>query len=488
MVDTTVFAPVIGLEVHAQVLTRSKMFCGCSADYSGSPANTHVCTVCGGMPGALPVINRRAVESAVLTARALHCTVDARSKFDRKNYSYPDLPKGYQITQYDLPIGHDGWLEFESGSDLLRCGIIRVHLEEDTGKSIHGGGENEAGSLIDYNRSGVPLMEIVSAPDLASPLAARQYFATLRQVLMYLGVCDGNLQEGSMRADVNVSVRAQDGTAGTKVEIKNLNSFRAVERALDFEIARQRAVLADGELVIQETRGWSEAGEATVPQRTKEQAQDYRYFPEPDLPPLVFPPAYVEEIETRMPEMPHQRRERLIHEYQLAAATAALLTDDPSLATFFETAVRAAPAASARTIGHWLTGDVMRLRAESGTSIEASALTPFALARLVEMVEAGVISAIAAKDVLPVLYREGGDPDEIAERLDLLQLSDESALAGLVDTVLADNARLVDLYRAGKTSVLQALVGGVRQASGGKADPVRTAQLVAERLKGEEAG
>lgn len=474
--------PVIGLEVHAQVLTCSKMFCGCDAKYAGAPPNTHVCAVCSGMPGALPVANRRAVQGAILASLALHCTVGERSKFDRKNYSYPDLPKGYQITQFDMPIGHDGWLSFDVGGHTQRCSIVRVHLEEDTGKSIHTRAEGSESSLIDYNRSGIPLMEIVSAPELVSPESAREYFSTLRRILLYLRVCDGNLQEGSMRADVNISLRRPGGAMGTKVEIKNLNSFRAVERALAHEIARQRSVLEDGGHLTQETRGWSEKDELTVPQRTKEYAHDYRYFPEPDLPPLLFTPEYIDGIRGMLPEMPVQRRARFEHDHGLSPASAALLTEERALADFFEASVQAAGEVPPATVANWVTGEVLRLRADSGRPLAESELSPAAFGRLLAMVHRGAISVIAAKDVLAILFSSGGDPDSIAVRLNLWQISDETELDGLVEDVLAANQQLVALYREGKTNVLQALVGKVRQVSRGRADPVRTAGLLRRHL------
>jgi aspartyl-tRNA(Asn)/glutamyl-tRNA(Gln) amidotransferase subunit B len=475
--------PVIGLEIHAQILTRSKMFCTCSAAYAGAEPNTHVCAVCGGMPGSLPVINARAVEGTVLTAVALNCVVPRHSKFDRKNYSYPDLPKGYQITQYDLPIGRTGWLEYEVEGATRRCGIVRVHLEEDTGKSVHTreNGEGEA-SFIDYNRSGVPLMEIVTEPDLRAPAEARAFFASLRQVLMYLGVNDGNLQEGSLRADVNVSIRAESGELGTKVEIKNLNSFRAVERALAFEIERQATLLTAGERIEQETRGWSEGEEITLAQRSKEYAHDYRYFPEPDLPPLDLTPETVDALRVALPEMPLALRDRLVCDYGLNREVAEIFVEDRQLAEFFEAAVQGESAPNPVAVGNWLRGEVLRLSDDRETPLADSRLSPQNLAQLVRLVERKELSSTAAKEVLARMFETGEEAAAAARRLNKLQISDAGEIARFVDGVLAANADLVAQYRAGKTKVAQALVGLVMRASEGRANPDLVQSVLRQRL------
>lgn len=473
---------VIGLEVHAQLLTASKMFCGCSAQYAGASPNTNVCAVCSGMPGALPVINRRAVEYTVMTALALGCRVAEHSKFDRKNYMYPDLPKGYQITQYDHPIGETGSLEYEVNDEVLRCGIVRVHLEEDTGKSLHTDIDGRDMSLVDYNRSGVPLMEIVTEPDLRAPEAARELFATLRRVLMYLGVNDGNLQEGSMRADVNVSLQAPDGTFGTKVEIKNLNSFRSVQRALEYEIARQRSVLESGGTLMQETRGWSEAHQATVSQRSKEHAHDYRYFPEPDLPPLRLPAPAVEALSAALPELPAARSQRFVTQFDLTPPVSRILTNEKAMADFFEEAVAAAGSDAASVVANWVTGDVSRLLNERGESLEQSRLDPAALAKLVTMLRSNLISGSAAKQVLQEICLSGEAPEMIVERLNLAQIVDLTALERLVDEVLAENRVLIETYRKGKTNAIQALMGKVMQASKGKANPSTARELLTRKL------
>jgi aspartyl-tRNA(Asn)/glutamyl-tRNA(Gln) amidotransferase subunit B len=476
------FEPVIGLEVHAQLLTRSKMFCGCSAAYSGASPNSHVCEVCGGMPGSLPVINRRAVESTILTAVALRCSVAEHSKFDRKNYSYPDLPKGYQISQYDLPLGTGGSLEFEVGGRQESCGIVRVHLEEDTGKSIHADVDGRSVSLVDYNRSGVPLMEIVGAPELRTPEAAREYFAALRRLLMYLGVCDGNLQEGSMRADVNVSVRRPGAEHGTKIEIKNLNSFRAVQRSLEFEIDRQSRVLESGGTLEQETRGWAERDEVTLPQRTKEYAHDYRYFPEPDLPPLMTPAFRVREIAAALPELPLARRGRFVEEYGLADKVASVITDEKELADFYEEAVRESGGTAPGKVANWVTGELLRLLRETGAAVSETRILPRGLARLIDLVESSSISTTAGKQVFDEMARSGETPEDVVQRLNLEQIGDEAELETLIEEVLRASQPMVDQYRSGKINVIQALVGRVMGSSKGRANPSKVQEILRRKL------
>jgi aspartyl-tRNA(Asn)/glutamyl-tRNA(Gln) amidotransferase subunit B len=474
--------PVIGLEVHAQLLTNSKMFCSCSADYADSPPNRHVCAVCGGMPGALPVINARAVEYTVRAALALSCRVDQSSKFDRKNYPYPDLPKGYQISQYDMPIGQDGMLEFRSGDEIRRCGIVRVHLEEDTGKTTHTTSDGGEVSLVDYNRSGVPLMEIVSRPELHSPEDAREYFAALRQLLMFIHVNDGNLQEGSMRADVNVSLRRRGESLGTKVEIKNLNSFRAVQRALEFEIIRQSDLLARGELVMHETRGWSEERQVTLGQRTKELAHDYRYFPEPDLPYLAFAPAQVEQIRHELPELPAAKRIRFHDQYGLPWALADVLTGEPQIANFFEDTVKADPSIAPVEAAKWVAGEVLRLLKDtSGGSTSIPVPAPH-LATLLSLVKRGAVSNTAAKTVLEDMFTSGEEPSAVVARLGLERIGDSSVTEALVNQVLRANPSKVDQYRAGKTQVMQSLFGDVMKLSKGKADPVQLREILRREL------
>jgi aspartyl-tRNA(Asn)/glutamyl-tRNA(Gln) amidotransferase subunit B len=476
--------PLIGLEVHAQLLTNSKMYCSCSAGYADSPPNRHVCAVCGGMPGALPVVNAKAVEYTVRSALALGCRIDQSSKFDRKNYPYADLPKGYQISQYDMPIGQDGLLEFRSGDETRRCGIVRVHLEEDTGKTTHTTVEGRQVSLVDYNRSGVPLMEIVSRPELHSPEDAREYFAALRQLLMFIHVCDGNLQEGSMRADVNVSVRRAGAPLGTKVEIKNLNSFRAVQHSLEYEIARQSELLARGEPVVHETRGWSEERQITLGQRTKELAHDYRYFPEPDLPYLTFTAAQLEEIRAELPEFPAAKRVRLHDQYRLPWALTDVLTAEHQIATFFEDTVRADLSIAPDTAAKWIAGEVLRLLKNTNTASDSIPVTAPSLAALLGLVQSGAVSNTAAKTVLEDMFGSGEEPSSVVARLGLERIGDSSVTEDLVDQVLLENPSKIEEYLGGKSQVMQSIFGDVMKLSKGKADPGQVRDILRHKLDG----
>ena len=476
------YEAVIGLEVHAQLLTRSKMFCACSAEYIGKPANSNTCPVCLGLPGVLPVINRQAVEYTVLTALALNCEIPEFTKFDRKNYFYPDLPKGYQISQYDMPLSRNGWLEFEVEGAPVRCGITRVHLEEDTGTLHHAGDvlQSARSSLVDLNRAGVPLMEIVGEPDLRSAEAAREYLVRLRQILMYIGVNDGNLEQGSFRCDANVSLRVRGSDAlGTKVEIKNMNSFRAVHRALQYEIERQAAVLAGGGTLVQETRGWVEARGATVSQRSKEYAHDYRYFPEPDLPPLALDSAYTERVRRTMPELPAARAQRLQEKFGLSAYDAAVLTAAREDADAYEALASQVPA---KLAANWLMGDVAALANERRVALHRSGLGVDGLAALLRLLDAGTINGPTAKALLEELYESGGDPAAVVQERGLGQLDDEAALLAIVDEVIAANAAAAADFRAGKEAALGRLVGQVMKATGGKAQPQLVNRLLRERL------
>jgi aspartyl-tRNA(Asn)/glutamyl-tRNA(Gln) amidotransferase subunit B len=476
---------VIGLEVHAQLLTRSKMFCTCSADYIGAPPNDNTCPVCLGLPGSLPVINRTAIEYTVRTALALDCQIAPFTKFDRKNYFYPDLPKGYQISQYDLPLSHHGEVRFPVDGREVRCGITRVHLEEDTGTMHHAGDvlQSATSSVIDYNRSGVPLMEIVGEPDLRSPEEAREYLVRLRQVLMYIGVNDGNLEQGSFRCDANVSVRPRGSTElGVKVEIKNMNSFRAVQRALEYEIARQLEVLGQGGSLHQETRGWVEAQQATVSQRSKEFAHDYRYFPEPDLPPLQLDEAFVEGVRAQLPELPQARAARLCSAYGLSAYDAGVLTATREDADVFEQVVGAG--VPAKLAANWLSGDVARLANATRTGLAASGLGVAGLVALLGLLEAGTINGTTAKELLEELYAGGGDVDAIVAERGLGRIADEAVLGPLVDEAIAGGAKAVADYRAGKEAALQSLVGRVMGATRGRADAAAVNRLLLQRLGG----
>ena len=474
----TDYEVVIGLEVHSQLLTQSKMFCSCSTDYAYAPPNTHVCPVCMGMPGVLPVINQQAVAYTIMTALALNCTIPAYSKFDRKNYPYPDLMKGYQISQYDIPLSKDGYLTIDLDGQQKRVGITRVHLEEDTARLLH----HEGNSLIDLNRAGTPLMEIVSEPDMRSPLEARLYMQKLREILVYLGVSSGRMEEGSLRCDANISVRPRgQQKLGVKTEIKNMNSFRSVERALAFEAQRQIELLRAGHTISQETRGWVETKGITVPQRSKEQAHDYRYFPEPDLPPLVISPEWVEELRASLPELPDARRARYMREYGLSAQDANTLTEDKALGDYFERVVAASAAqnrlARAKAAANLTLNDVARLVKAHGTDIAHILLTPAASANLLDLLDANRITGKQAKDIVEEAFISGKMPAAIVEERGIQPpISDEGELLRIVEEVIANNPKAAGDYRAGKVNALQALIGQVMKQTRGqaKADSVRT--------------
>jgi len=482
------YEAVIGMEVHVQLLTKSKMFCRCSADYAGAPPNTLVCPVCLGMPGTLPVINRKAVEYTIMTALALNCEIAEFAKFDRKNYFYPDLVKGYQISQYDLPLSRNGWLEIEIDGKRKRIRIRRVHLEEDTAKLIHVHRDGQSYSLIDFNRSGVPLMEIVSEPDIRSPEEARQYLIKLRTILRYLGVSTADMEKGAMRCEANVSLRPVGSKEyGTRVEVKNLNSFRSVKLALEYEIERQKRLLEAGGKVEQETMGWDESRGVTVLQRSKEYAHDYRYFPEPDLPPLVIEREWVEEIRARLPELPDAKRDRFVAQYGLSRYDAGVLVADRAVADYFEACVRAgAGRAEPKAIANWITGELFRLMKAQGVEIEEVRITPDRLVALIGMVEDGTITASTAKKVLAEVFETGRAPEEIVRERGLAQISDVEALSRVVDEVIAANPKAVADYLAGKKPVLRFLVGQVMKATRGKANPKLANELLLEKLKQEQ--
>jgi aspartyl-tRNA(Asn)/glutamyl-tRNA(Gln) amidotransferase subunit B len=487
LLAATDYEIVIGLEVHAQLLTESKMFCRCSASYANAAPNTHNCPICMGFPGVLPVINKRAVEYTIMTALALNCKIAKFSKFDRKNYFYPDLPKGYQISQYDMPLTYDGSVQVRvDGADRL-IRITRIHLEEDTGRHLERRDGGEIYSLIDLNRAGVPLMEIVSEPDMRSPEEARLYVEKLRSILVYLGVSSGKMEEAALRCDANISVRPHGQTElGVKTEVKNMNSFKAVERALIFEAERQIAELRAGRTIVQETRGWRDDRSVTVSQRRKEFANDYRYFPEPDLPPLVLSDAWIDEIRARLPELPDARLARFEAQYALPAKDAEQLTAERSLADYFEAVMAARPAsqepARAKAVANWLLGDVRRLLNAAAIEIEGARLTPAALAELVELVEAGKISGKQAKDVLERAFESGDLPAAIVAREGIAQLADTGELEAVVDAVLSENPRAVDDYHAGKTSAVQFLVGQVMKRTKGRARPDIVGPLLLGKL------
>jgi aspartyl-tRNA(Asn)/glutamyl-tRNA(Gln) amidotransferase subunit B len=477
------YEPVIGLEVHAQLLTQSKMFCGCSADYAGAPPNTHVCPVCLGMPGSLPVINRRAVEYTILTALALHCEIPEFAKFDRKNYHYPDLMKGYQISQYDFPLSRNGYLLIDDAGEIKRIRVRRVHLEEDTAKLFHVDGA----SLIDVNRAGVPLMEIVSEPDMHSVEEARLYALKLRQILRYLGVSSGDMEKGAMRFEANISLRPQGSPelSPTRVEIKNLNSLRAMVRATEFEVARQTRILQAGGTVEQETMGWDEARGVTVTQRSKEEAHDYRYFPEPDLPSLAVSRAWVDELRARLPELPDERRARLMREHGLSAYDAGVITAEREIADYFDRAVAAGNARGidAKAIANWVTGELFRLMKDDNAEIGAVKIAPAQIPELISLVNAGAISNTIAKTVFDEMYATGRAPRDIVQQKGLAQISDRDALVGIVDRVIAENPAPVAEYLAGKQTIAKFLVGQVMKATKGQGNPALVNELVLERLR-----
>jgi aspartyl-tRNA(Asn)/glutamyl-tRNA(Gln) amidotransferase subunit B len=480
------FEPIIGLEIHAQLLTRTKIFCGCSTR-TGAPPNTNVCPVCLGLPGALPVLNARAVELAVRAALALGCTVQPKSVFARKHYFYPDLPKGYQISQYQEPLATGGCVEYAVGDRTHRVGIVRLHLEEDAGKSLHEGfADSDRRTYVDFNRSGVPLVEIVTAPDLRSPAQAADFFARLRAILVAVGVNDGNMEEGSLRCDANVSVRPIGSpTLGTKTEVKNLNSFRFLQRALEYEVDRQIGLLCSGGRVEQETRLWDTAAGRTVAMRTKEEAHDYRYFPEPDLPPLQLSPAWIDEQRAKLPELPEARRRRFIRQYALGEPEAAFLSQDTALAAYFEEAVRAG--AAPRSAANWLMGELARKLRETGLGIQEARVDPEALAALIGLVDAGRLSATMAKEVFERMWATGRSAAAIVEEEQLARIDDEAALERAARDVVARHADAAAQYRRGKTTALGFLVGQVMRATGGRANPAMVNRILRRLLETEDA-
>jgi aspartyl-tRNA(Asn)/glutamyl-tRNA(Gln) amidotransferase subunit B len=478
----TAYAVVIGLEVHAQLATRSKMFCGCPTTFGASP-NSQTCPICLGMPGVLPVINRRAVEFGVRTALAFGLRVNAACRFARKHYYYPDMPKNFQISQYEEPLAEDGALEIDGSDGARRIGIQRLHLEEDVGKLVHEGDFAAAqASLVDYNRSGMPLMETVSRPDLRSPAEAAAYLKAFRAVLLYLGVCDGNMEEGSLRCDANISLRPAGATElGTKVEIKNLNSFRNVERALEYEVKRQGEELAAGRRIVQETRLFDADRGVTRSMRSKEYAHDYRYFPEPDLVPLKLDPAWVESLRAALPELPRARRQRFASQYGLPAYDAEILTQSRALAEYYEAAVRAH--ANPKAISNWVMSELLReLGGDDEAALASSPVSPAHLAGLVRLIDDGTISGKIAKDVFARMLASAEEPATIVQREGLTQVADAGALAALVDQAIAGNPKAVADFKAGKTAASKAFVGQVMKASGGKANPAMVDRLVQEKL------
>ncbi len=496
---------IIGLEVHAQVLTASKMFCACSADYASAPPNTHVCPVCMALPGSLPVINRVAVEKTILAGLALNCAISPQAVFARKNYHYADLPKGYQISQYELPFCRNGWLEIETEAGARRIGITRAHLEEDTGKLMHVTGdaatarlsEGRSGyALVDLNRAGVPLLEIVTEPDIRSPEEACAYLVKLQQILRYLGVSTADMERGAMRCEANVSVRpAGQQALGTKVEVKNLNSFRSVKLSLEYEVARQLNLLSRGEQVVQVTMGWDEESGRTVVQRTKESSDDYRYFPEPDLPPVAVDQAWIAEIRGRLPELPDAKIARYVRELGLDPHDAEVLAADRGVAEYLEAAVASVGAALAvrpqtakavttepKTVGNWITGELFRLMNAAGVDIAQVKVPPAALAELLELVATGRVNQNSAKKALGVMFETGQPAGQVVQELGLAQVSDADALAQAVSSVLGRFPAEVVRCRGGEEKVFNWLLGQVMRETRGKGNPAVVKELLAKAL------
>jgi aspartyl-tRNA(Asn)/glutamyl-tRNA(Gln) amidotransferase subunit B len=472
------FEPVIGLEVHAQLKTATKIFCGCSTQFGAAP-NTHVCPVCLGMPGVLPVLNKKVVEYTMRMALATHCTIAPLSRFARKNYFYPDLPKGYQISQYELPIALNGYLDVVGEKTTTRIGITRIHMEEDAGKLVHDA--NEPISKVDLNRTGVPLMEIVSEPDIRSPEEAGAYLRMLRAIIRWIDIGDGNMEEGSFRCDANVSIRPMGATAfGTRAEIKNLNSFKNVEKAIRYEIARQAEVLLDGGEVVQETRLWDPDKGVTDAMRSKEAAHDYRYFPDPDLLPLEIDAAWIESVKAQLPELPFQRRERFMADWSLPEYDAGVLTSSRELADYYEACLQLHP--QPKGISNWIMGPLLGLLNSQAKGIEDSPIPPAHLAALVKMIDEGVISGKIAKTVFEEMASQGQPPQTIVEQKGLSQVSDSATLEAEIDRVLTSHPEEVARFQAGQTRLMGFFVGQVMKATKGQANPQLVNQLLHQKL------
>ncbi|GAB4534379.1 MAG: Asp-tRNA(Asn)/Glu-tRNA(Gln) amidotransferase subunit GatB [Thermodesulfovibrionia bacterium] len=472
------YEAVIGLEIHAQLLTESKMFCGCSTRFGAEP-NTQTCPICIGMPGVLPATNKRAIEYVIKTGIALNCEIAPYSRFARKNYFYPDLPKGYQISQYELPLCKAGYLEINLNGQRKKIGLIRIHLEEDAGKNIHEGIGDY--SLVDLNRAGTPLMEIVTCPDIRTPQEASEFVKGLRGLLRWIGVCDGNMEHGSLRCDANVSVRpVGEERFGVKTEIKNMNSFRFIERALEYEINRQIRVLENGGRVVQETRLFDSDKGITESMRSKEEAHDYRYFPEPDLVPIVVGKEWIDEIKATIPELPDEKRKRFISDYGLPEYDADFLISDRATAEWFEEAVRLG--GEPKTISNWMMGELMRLLNEDNKTMDECHLRPGQLVGLLNLIENDTISGKIGKAVFEEIYRSGKDANRIVEERGLVQITDEAGIEAVVDEVLEKNPKEVERFRNGEERLMGFFVGQVMKATKGKANPKIVNELLRKKL------
>ena len=476
------YETVIGLEVHVELKTGTKIFCDSSTEFGADP-NTHVCPVCLGLPGVLPVLNKKVLEFGIRAALALNCEVARFSKFDRKNYYYPDLPKNYQISQYDLPLAERGRLDIETPSGLKRIGITRIHMEEDAGKLVHQGTISTTPySLVDYNRTGVPLLEIVSEPDLRSPEEASTYLEKLKTIIQYTGISDCKMEQGSLRCDANVSVRPTGShIMGTRTEIKNLNSFKALHKALVYEVERQVGVLKAGGAIVQETRTWDETKGITLSMRSKEEAHDYRYFPDPDLVPMVIDREWVEFIRSELPELPDVRRLRFVNELGLSSYDAAVLTDTRELADYFEVCLAFYP--GPKPLANWVMGDLARLLNAGNLEITSCPVNPKALAEMLKMIDDGAISGKIAKAVFEEMFKTGKGPADIVKEKGLVQITDEGTIAAIVEQVLAGNPKTVDDFKAGKEKALGFLVGQVMKSTRGKANPELVNRLLLEKMR-----
>ncbi len=474
------FEPVIGLEVHAQLKTKTKIFCGCSTSF-GAPPNTHVCPVCLGMPGVLPVLNKKVVEYAIRMAVATDCEIAHKSRFARKNYFYPDLPKGYQISQYEFPIAENGHIVIETDGDKKQIGITRIHMEEDAGKLSHD--PHRPSSMVDFNRTGVPLIEIVSEPDLRAPEEAGAYLRKIHSLVCYLDICDGNMEEGSFRCDANISIRPKGtGSLGTRTELKNLNSFKHVENALRFEIDRQKDLIVDGGLVVQETRLWDPVKNVSTSMRGKEEAHDYRYFPDPDLLMLVTDDEWVDALKKTIPELPDEKKARFIDEYRLPSYDADLLTSSRELADFFEECLKEFP--NAKQVSNWVMGTLLGLLNAEGKTVKQSPVSAVNLAGLLKLIDEGIISGKIAKTVFEEMAKSGKSPKEIVKEKGLVQVTDVSSIESVVSQVLARCSDEVEDYKKGKTKLLGFFVGQVMKESNGKANPKIVNEVLRSKLGG----
>ncbi len=470
------YEAVIGLEIHAQLLTDTKIFCGCSTSF-GSEPNTQTCPVCIGMPGVLPVLNRKVVEFAIKTGLALNCEITQLNRFARKNYFYPDLPKGYQISQYELPICERGFLDIFTDGTRRRVGITRIHMEEDAGKNIH----QKDASYVDLNRTGVPLLEIVTEPDIRTPSEAAVFMKKLRAILRYLRVCDGNMEQGSLRCDANVSLRPVGSEGfGTKTEIKNINSFRFVEKALEYEIKRQLKILKEGGSIVQETRLWDSETGTTNSMRSKEEAHDYRYFPEPDLLPVKIDEDWISSIKAELPELPDAKKTRFQEEFGLPDQQAEMLTEERELAEWFESAI--SEGVNPKAVSNWITTELMGMMNEKGDTLKDIKITPAMLASLIKQIDAGTISGKIAKTVFQEMYKSGKQPDEIIKEKGLVQISDEGELEKMVEEVLAGSPKEVERFKNGETKLMGYFVGQVMKKTRGKANPKLVNEIIRKKL------